>query len=45
MKNEIITLDEKTIRDRIVLLRNQKVLLDYDLAEIMDILLRLLTSK
>ena len=34
MKNEIITLDEKTIRDRIVLLRGQKVLLDYDLAEI-----------
>ena len=34
MKNEIITLDEKTIRDRIVMLRGQEVLLDFDLAEI-----------
>ena len=33
-KNEIMTVDEQSLRDKIYVIRGQQVMLDYDLAEI-----------
>ena len=33
-KNEIVLVDEQTLRDKIYIIRGQQVMLDYDLAEI-----------
>ncbi len=42
---EIVVIDETTVKSKIYYIRNQKVMLDFELAEIMDMKQKHLISK